>query len=187
MNILNDIIDLIEESADNDKRPYRKRVEVLIRDKQTNEVLLIKIPPYPGISNRIYYGFPGGGVEEGDSVMKTAKIECLEEVGLEVNNIKQIKSKPFIFEWKGMGHREGGKYAERAKKFRGAITLYYTADLVGEDKSLYGNDGDSAKFVFHTIDKAIQIMERQIKRFEREHPMVIPIYEHRLGALKALV
>ena len=65
---------------------------VLIEDEK---VLLI----YREKNDRIYYVFPGGGVEDGETNEECLIRECREELGIKINIIKQlyeVKGKDFL-------------------------------------------------------------------------------------------
>lgn len=62
---------------------------------ENDKVLLI----YREKNDRIYYVFPGGGVEDGETNEECLIRECREELGIEINIIKQlyeVKGKDFL-------------------------------------------------------------------------------------------
>lgn len=62
---------------------------------ENDKVLLI----YREKNDRIYYVFPGGGVEAGETNEECLIRECREELGIEINIIKQlyeVKGKDFL-------------------------------------------------------------------------------------------
>lgn len=148
MNILESVDNLINSV-------YRQRVEVVIFNKE-NEILLTIIPPY-GQLKEPYHGFPGGGIEPNEDVIESIKRETLEEVGLDINNIKKIDIKSFVMKWsdqirklKNTGHK-------------GSITNYYRADLVKENMSQYGKEDDNLNYQFVDIQTAKKIITNDIR------------------------
>lgn len=62
---------------------------------ENDKVLLI----YREKNDRIYYVFPGGGVEDGETNEECLIRECREELGIKINIIKQlyeVKGKDFL-------------------------------------------------------------------------------------------
>lgn len=62
---------------------------------ENDKVLLI----YREKNDRIYYVFPGGGVEDGETKEECLIRECREELGIKINIIKQlyeVKGKDFL-------------------------------------------------------------------------------------------
>lgn len=62
------------------------RAGAIILDKNTNNILLI----HRFFQGREYYVFPGGGVEEGESVEEAAVREIKEETGLDAKIDKKL-------------------------------------------------------------------------------------------------
>jgi 8-oxo-dGTP pyrophosphatase MutT (NUDIX family) len=148
MNILESINNLINSL-------YRQRVEVLIFNKE-NQILLTTIPPY-GELKEPYHGFPGGGIEPNEDIIESIKRETLEEVGLDISNIKKINIKPFIMEWSDQ--------IRKLKKtnHKGSITNYYKADLVKENKKLYNKEDDAVEYQFVDIQTAKDLIINDIR------------------------
>ena len=170
-----------------ESRPYRKRVEVII--KKDDKILLSVISPYPPKVTKQYFGFSGGGVDAGDSAVKTCKKECLEELGIRIKNIKKLSIKPFKFEWAKIKIEDTGtdyskELQKRTTQYRGTLTDYYTADFDKIDLSMYGVDGQTTEYVFVSIPEAISLITNQIKT--HTDPKNIPIFEYRLKVMKKL-
>ena len=182
---MSNINQLVLESLDS--QPYRKRVEVII--KKGDKILFSVISPYPPKVTKTYYGFPGGGINTGDSAVKTCKKECLEELGVKIKNIKKLPITPFKFEWAkrkivDTGTDYSKKLQERTTQYRGTITDYYTADFDKTDLSMYGADGQTTDYVFVSVPEAVSLMGNQVRT--HTDPKNIPIFEYRLKALKKL-
>jgi ADP-ribose pyrophosphatase YjhB (NUDIX family) len=89
---------------------------------KNGEVLLIKrVKP-----DAIYWVFPGGGVEEGETLEDALRREMLEETGLTVNILKLVLRRTFRM-------REGEKEQEE---------FYFTCDETG---GVFGS-GDGPEF-----------------------------------------
>ena len=117
---------------------------IIVKD---NQILLGK----KFISGKfVYYEFPGGGVEEGDTFEDTVVKECLEEVGILVNNVRSL----------GVQNQYEVDYPkpERAKLYRGGQDNYFTCDYVKQDKRLYNADNDTLPYIWVTINKAIKLI-----------------------------
>lgn len=128
-----------------DKRTYRKCVRVVII--KNNKILLGK----QYIKGEfVYYEFPGGGVEHNDTFEETVKKECLEEVGVLVDNINFLN----------LQYRYEVNYPkpERAKLYRGGEDNWFSCHYVKEDKSIYGDDNDKLEYIWVTIDEAIKLI-----------------------------
>ena len=125
-----------------DKRGYRKAVRVIITDGR-HILLGRKI-----INGKfVCYEFPGGGVEEGDSLEETVVKECLEEVGILVTDAKSLN---MAVRWE-----IDFPNPERAKLYRGGEDNWFTAKKVKQDKSLHGIEGDLLPHEWVTIETAI--------------------------------
>jgi 8-oxo-dGTP pyrophosphatase MutT (NUDIX family) len=166
---------------------YRERVEVVIfKDKQ---VLLSVISPYPPKVTRSYYGFPGGGIDVGDSAVKTCQKECLEECAIKIKNIKKINIPSFTFEWENRKILDNKtsyskKLEKRVSQYKGTLTDYYSADFNKEDFSKHGIDGQKTEYIFVPISKAILLIKDQIRT--HTDPKNIPIFKYRLKVLMKL-
>jgi 8-oxo-dGTP diphosphatase len=99
-------------------------------------------------TNKHFHKLPGGGVNEGESLIDALKREGLEEIGCNIDNIQEL----------GI-----------VEEYRNKISLHqmsycYTADLVGEKGSPHLEEGEIAdgfKTVWVTLDEAIKILEAE--------------------------
>lgn len=153
----------LEELKASGKLPYRDRVEVFIF--KNDKVLLTKNKDKE--TGDEWWGLPGGGVDN-QTETEAAKNECLEEVGIKVDNLKRIQ---------GSFKEEGGmsKKENRHLIFKGSITKWYTADYVEVDKSKLGDDGDSRQYRWQGLSEALQALKGSRS-----------IATHRVTLLKAL-
>ena len=127
------------------KLPVRVNVEVIITKEK--KVCLCKFIDLSDKTN-FWYGFPGGGVEEGDSLEETAVKECLEEVGLLVKNVQDLKVTklhPALF-----------NKVERNAKYSGLLKHIFTAEYDNVDKSILGADGDAVKYEWVSVQEAME-------------------------------
>jgi 8-oxo-dGTP pyrophosphatase MutT (NUDIX family) len=126
--------------------PYRRRVEVAIF--KDGKVLLTKNKDKE--TGDTWYGFPGGGTD-GDTDEVAARKECLEEVGVSIENLQRTE----IFDVKeGIGSKDG-----RDKRYRGSRTRMFTADFKGKDLSKLGADGDPVKYVWSDPSEAKKLLK----------------------------
>lgn len=124
-----------------DNRPYRPAVRVLIvRD---NTVLVGK-RMHNG--KHVGYKFPGGGIEEGDTLEQTAIKEVLEEVGVEAKEVVNLK----LYQKYDVLYKD----PERAKIFRGGSDTWMAVRFLRENKKLLNSQGDSFPFTWQTFEQA---------------------------------
>ncbi len=166
------------------KLPLRYRVEVII--KKDDKILLSVVPPYPPVVTKRYYGLPGGGIETGDTATETVQKECMEELGIKVKNIKQIKLQPFIQLHKEAFQKKTGseKIDSRGQEYLGYHTTYYVADYDKIDKSQYGDDNDQMKYQLFSYDEALKILKDQSVNFEDKKRL--SLFKKRVEALESL-
>ena len=128
-----------------DKRGYRECIRVII--VKGDKILLgDKI-----IKNKfVCYEFPGGGIEEGESIESTVIKECLEEVGI-------LVEKPIDL---GLSYQYDIDYPnpERAKLYRGGKDIWYSATYVRRDKKLHNIENDALPYQWVTITEAKQLI-----------------------------
>lgn len=129
-----------------DNRGYRKCVRIIIR--KGDQVLLGERFYHDG--SLMFYEFPGGGIEKGDSVEDTVKKESLEEVGIIVDNVKSLDLH--------FSYDISYTNPSRAKKYRGGEDVWYVADYVGQDHSEHGKEGDALPHRWVNIDHAIKLI-----------------------------
>ena len=127
-----------------DNRGYRPCVRVIII--KGKEILLCKRLEGKEIKN---YTFPGGGIEEGETIEESVVKECLEEVGVLVNNVQEL----------GLKHRYEKEFdkPERAKLYRGIEDIWCVADFERIEKKLYGSQNDAMTYTWETPKKAIEL------------------------------
>ena len=141
------LTDQLKVNNPKDKRWYRKCVRVAIT--KGDKVLLGK----KIIDGKfVGYEFPGGGVEEGDSLEETVKKECLEEVGISVTNIKHL----------GISFKYEVNYPnpERAKLYKGGEDTWFSCEFVKFNKELHGIEGDSLPYTWETVPNAINLIKK---------------------------
>jgi 8-oxo-dGTP pyrophosphatase MutT (NUDIX family) len=123
--------------------PYRRRVEVAIF--KDGKVLLTKNKDKKDGST--WYGFPGGGTDD-DTDAEAARKECLEEVGVELDN---LQATDILHTQEGIGSKDG-----RDKKYRGSRTKMFTADYRGKDTSIL--EDDARRYIWATVDEAKKLL-----------------------------
>jgi 8-oxo-dGTP pyrophosphatase MutT (NUDIX family) len=126
--------------------PYRRRVEVAIF--KDGKVLLTKNKDKK--TGDDWYGFPGGGTD-GDSDKVAANKECLEEVGVQVANLKETD---ILHTQEGIGNKDG-----RDKKYRGSRTKMFVAEYSHKNTDKLGDDNDSVKYVWKTPEEAEPLLK----------------------------
>lgn len=131
-----------------EERSYRKCVRIIIRKDRL--VLLGERHYHDG--TLMFYEFPGGGIEIGDSLEDTVKKESLEEVGIVVRGVKSL----------GLHFKYDITYTNpsRSKKYRGGEDVWYVADYVTQDHSVHGKEGDALPYRWVDVDLAIDLIRK---------------------------
>lgn len=129
-----------------DTRGYRKCVRIVI--VKGDKILLGK----KFIGGKFsYYEFPGGGVEEGETVEQAVVKECLEEVGVLVDN---------VFLLPGMNFRYEVDYPNpaRAKLYRGGEDSWCVCRFNKYDNSLFDSQDDALPYTWETLEGAVKLI-----------------------------
>ena len=133
-------------------------------------------------NNNTFMSFPGGGIDKGESAIKGAKRECMEEVGAKLKSLKHIITVDWDWfpEWADTPKRQ-----DRYKQFRGEKVHL----LVGEVKEFVkptSNEGDDwAGKKLMTIPSVIKIIETNMKNsHENMYPFLIINYIAQKTVLK---
>lgn len=110
-----------------------KRVRCIIL--KDNGIWVIKRERIENGEKRLYYVFPGGGIEKGETPVEAAKREALEELGAKIKIIKKIyeyeynKQVNICFLCKHiggiMGTGKGPEFNDEAYKNRGDYTITF--------------------------------------------------------------
>lgn len=131
-----------------DTRTYRKCVRIIIR--KGDKVLLGERRYDDG--TMMYYEFPGGGIEKGDSLEDTVIKEAMEEVGAVVTNVSSLD----------LHYCYDISYTNpsRAKKYRGGEDVWYVCDFVREDHSVHGKEGDALPHIWVDVSEAIDMVRK---------------------------
>lgn len=129
-----------------DSRVYRDCVRIIIRK---GDLVLLGERLYSD-NTLMYYEFPGGGIEEGDSVEDTVKKESLEEVGMVVDNVVSLDLR--------YTYDISYNNQSRARKYKGGRDEWYVCDFVREDHSVHGKEGDALPYRWVPIDKVIDLI-----------------------------
>ncbi len=130
-----------------DSRGYRPCVRIIIH--KFDKVLLGERRYHDGAL--MYYEFPGGGIEQNDTIEDTVKKEALEEVGVVVENVRSL-GLHFVYDISYTN-------PSRAKKYRGGEDVWYMADYVGTDHSVHGKEGDALPHRWVTFSEAIELIK----------------------------
>jgi len=119
----------------------RKAARAIVFDKDNNVALL-------HATNKSYHKLPGGGVEKGEDIIEALNREAMEEIGCEIDNIKEL-----------------GIVEEYRNKFSlHQLSYCFIANLKGE-KGTPHLEADEIEDGFETvwlnIDEAIKIIENE--------------------------
>lgn len=115
-------------------KKIRNRVEVLIYHRDTKKVLLAEWVKPEGIQ----YVFPGGGIEEDETIAKAAYKECLEEVGIKIDMVCEVHRGP-------IRPIEGVELLTEVH-YCGDQTVYVTACYKDRDYTKHNCEGDAMAF-----------------------------------------
>jgi 8-oxo-dGTP diphosphatase len=112
------------------------------------------------VTKEHYHKLPGGGIEEGEDPIAAMRREVLEEIGCEVENIKEL-----------------GIIEEYRNKMGLHQTSYcYVADLVGEKGRPHFEEGEIAlgfEIEWMTIEDAIKTLESETDVEEWEGKFIV--------------
>src|SRR3990167_5543518 len=67
---------------------FEKEAVAILIENSSNQILLVNVYRYA--TNTIEWEIPAGGIDKGESVIKAAEREALEETGYKTDNHKQI-------------------------------------------------------------------------------------------------
>lgn len=130
-----------------DKRSYRQCVRVVIfKDKR----LLLGKKFIGGVFS--YYEFPGGGIDDGETIQQAVIKECLEEVGIKVKNVTPLQGMHFKYE-------VNYPNPERAKLYRGGEDSWCICHFDKFDTSLYGSQNDTLPYTWETLDSTVRLIK----------------------------
>lgn len=121
----------------------RKAARAIVFDKENNVALL-------NVTNFFYHKIPGGGVEEGEDIMQALKREVLEEIGCEIENIKELG---IIEEY-------------RNKHVLHQISYCFTANMLGEKGKpnfTTKEKTDGFEVIWLSLDEAIEVFKNEDK------------------------
>jgi 8-oxo-dGTP pyrophosphatase MutT (NUDIX family) len=140
MELLLEINDTSDQT-DISKFTTREASRAVIFDDKGNVPLLF-------VAKHNYHKLPGGGIEEGEDKIVAVKRECIEEVGSEVEIIKEIGMVvEFREEWK----LKQISYCYLAKVLRMVDTNYTEQEIL-----------DGFKIEWVKIDDAIKLLEKDV-------------------------
>lgn len=129
-------------TASPSQRQERKASRIVIFDKEHNIALL-------NVTKKYYHKLPGGGMEKGENIIDSLKREVMEEIGCEVDNIKELG----IIE----------EYRERFKLHQ--VSYCFIGSVKGE-KGLphleQGEIDDGFEQIWLKLDKAIETLESEV-------------------------
>lgn len=129
-----------------DNRPYRQAVRVVVF--KHDKVCVCEKKKTGGV----WYAFPGGGIEDGDSPEVSVEKECLEEVGIVVKNIKPLGLN-FTYDITLPN-------PERAKIYKGGRDFWYRCDYVRKDMALHNVEGDGLVPKWFSLEEALYLMKK---------------------------
>lgn len=126
----------------NTNLPLRPTVRVIVRRDRKVCIILNK---RDGVV--FDYNVPGGGIEPGETPESTAMQECLEEVGIKIQNVREVgvRLKKHHPMWK----------PERNLIWSGTDTIYLLADFDHENLSQHGADNDAVDYQWMTTEEAV--------------------------------
>ncbi len=153
---------------------HRQRIDVVVF--KGNELVL-------GYSQENdQFRFAGGGIEDGQSMEEAVTMECLEELGVRVKDIRKVSMAPFVNDWSDDKEKTLSNYIptlkvfKRMQKYVGTVTTFIVAEFDQFDTSLYGKDGDSLIPVVVPVQLGKELL------MESNHT----ITNHRMKALDCL-
>lgn len=102
----------------------------MIEDTSTGRILVQHRLP-KATNPWCWLTFPGGHVEQGESIMASTVREIREETGLTVSNLRMCG----VVEWETIGARTAGSPAEVEANSKYIVFMFRTSTFTGELKS----------------------------------------------------
>lgn len=126
----------------------RIRVEAII----IREGLLCVTKEYNQDRKSSWLGFPGGGVEVGQSEIQAAEREALEEVGIAMKRCKLLKTEGY-FKKPPMKNSRGNDYD-------GVVTRFVCGEFSTLDDHLFNSEGDGLSYSWYTPEEARRVFSQ---------------------------
>lgn len=130
-------------------KPYRQRVEVVIWKRSK---VLVTINPMA--DGGVWYGLPGGGIDDNEKPEVAVVRETLQEVGVVMKELTHTGI---------LGQTEKYKSSanpDREEKYRGSQTHLFAADYAGRDTSIMGVEGDAVDTVWMSARIAHELFKK---------------------------
>ena len=127
-----------------DTRGYRRCVRVII---VKDGLIALGVRYKPGGKVVDYYLFPGGGVEDNETLRQATIKEVKEEVGMLVKDPQEMG---YVVKYD-----KEFPQPDRRKLFKGAEDFWMVAAYVRQDSTLHGKEGDAFTYQWLSPDEAI--------------------------------
>lgn len=111
----------------------RNSAKAIIFDPPSNSILLIEHRDKKG---NVYFTFPGGGQEHGESLTAAVQRECIEEIGCEVNCGDLVSVRDYV----GRNH----EFAEEHPHFH-AVEFYFLCSMDDPAAARMGDHPDKSQ------------------------------------------
>lgn len=153
-----------------EEKRYRPKVQGLLYTPDLRVLAAKSQGAGSGLRQFNNYKFPGGGIEEGESLIDAAKKELLEETGYSTAGDPFEFGMPAItVDWDDSFRQQALK---KGRDFHGEISHFLAAPVGARDLSLHGKEGDQlldADFV--PVDDLIADLEHTSSLPENEYAM----------------
>ena len=134
------------------EKPLRRRVEIYVF--KGDYICMLK-----GKNNN--YKIPGGGIDGNETFEQACRRESLEEIGIDIKNIKKVSDKTLKVNWTKIKY-PSQKVKKRLSKYSGSETFFYRADFDKEDKSTLENSIMKTELI--PINKIINMYKKLSKK-----------------------
>jgi 8-oxo-dGTP pyrophosphatase MutT (NUDIX family) len=157
---------------------YRQRVEVLVYKINSDYDIKFFIGFQRSYNGAYHPLFPGGGVEDQDSLIETAIKETLQETNIKLyrNSISPITNVDnFTIDFNDLysERKPPKRLLDRVAQYKGTNTVYYSGKFQMFIKDNVNQEHDNFNGSWYTYNEAINIFKEYIKENEANNHTIV--------------